>query len=66
MLKLLESGEKSDLSLRVGGKLFRVHLQIIYADACQQSTSDVIDIDVDDVTPDVFHFLLEYIYSGEI
>lgn len=67
MLKLLESGEKSDLSLRVvGGKLFHVHLQIIYADVCQQSTSEVIDIDIDDVTPDVFHFLFEYIYSGEI
>ena len=62
MLNLLTSGEKSDTSFNVGGKVFRVHSLIIHAHA--PILANHCDESINDISPEVFLLLLGYIYSG--
>ena len=65
LLSLFTTGEKSDSSLHVGDKIFRVHSQIIYANAPLLANCCDGDIHIVDTTPDVFQLILEHIYSGQ-
>ena len=62
MLKLLRSGEKTDAFFNVYDNVFRVHSQIIHANA--ELLANRCDSDIKDVIPPVFWLLLEHIYSG--
>ena len=62
MHNLLKSGEKADASFNVGGRAFPVHSQIIFAHA--PILANHCDGSIDDITPEAFQLLLEYIYSG--
>ena len=62
LLDWLKSGDDADTTFNVGGKIFKVHSQIINAHAplIGNHCSDVIK----DIRSDVFQLLLEHIYSG--
>ena len=62
LLNLFATGEKSDTSLHVGGKVFRVHSLIIHANA--PLLANHCDGNIIDATPEVFQLILEHIYSG--
>lgn len=62
LLSMLESGEKSDVSFNVGGKVFPAHSQILHANA--PVLANYCDHTIEDIDPEVFQILLEHIYSG--
>ena len=62
MLDLLKTGSKADTSFNIGSKLFRVHSAII--DAQAPLLGNHCGSVIDDITPRIFHILLEHIYSG--
>ena len=64
MLSLLKSGEKSDASLTVGGKVFRIHSQILHAHT--PILASYCDDTIIDMSAETFQILLEYIYVGRI
>ena len=75
LFDLFKSGENSDVVFVINGTRFEAH-RIILAARCnyfkvllfgemREARSDA-DIPIVDTTPDAFHALLEYIYSGRI
>ena len=62
MLNLLATGEKSDTSFIVEGKVFHAHSQIIYAHA--PILANHCGGSINNILPEVFQQLLEHIYSG--
>jgi hypothetical protein len=69
MLRLLESGDKSDVKFNVGRKVFRAHSQILYANApilanfCEQQNGTDSAV-IKDTSPDIFKHILNYVYGA--
>jgi hypothetical protein len=75
MLALLESGEDADISFMVKGTIFKVHSVILRANApfilnfCKKRTKTTQKgnpIIIKETTPEVFKYMLKYIYGGEL
>lgn len=71
---LLETGQFSDVTLRVGDREFKVHRNIL-ATSCDYfmamftvglKESNQKEIELTDVTPDIFEVILKFIYGGEL
>ncbi|KAL3786700.1 hypothetical protein HJC23_002789 [Cyclotella cryptica] len=68
ILKLLENGDKADISFDVQGKIFRAHSQIIHANApilasfCDKQDDDSTVV-ILDTHPDIFHHVLKFVYA---
>lgn len=69
MKNLLESGERSDATIKVGDETFKVHSCIIHNNApilanLLNQIDQNLDTVVEDIFPDVFRLILEFVYTG--
>ena len=62
LLNLLTTGEMSDTSLHVGGKLFNLHSFILHVHA--PLLANHCDGVIDNISPEVFQLILEHVYCG--
>jgi speckle-type POZ protein len=62
----------ADVVIEVGGRQFHAHrvilqqCSIILAELCESALDQTAPIQISDVSPDVFHHLLYYVYGGKV